>query len=159
MRKRITNWLNKPHILARLMSLYGPYLGAGIKVERISMDFRYAKVSMRLRWYNRNYVGTHFGGSLYSMTDPFFMLLIMNNLGTDYIVWDKQADIDFIKPGKGKVSVEFHLSDAMLTDIKQHTAKGEKYLPTYPVVVTDAQGETVARINKVLYIRKKAPKV
>lgn len=158
LQKRITGWLNKPHVLKHFMSLYGPYFGAGIKVEHISMDFRYARVSMRLRWYNRNYVGTHFGGSLYSMTDPFFMLLIMNNLGTDYIVWDKQADIDFIKPGKGKVTAEFHLTESMLDDIQQHTAKGDKYLPTYPVLVKDEQGEVVAQVNKVIYIRKKPPK-
>lgn len=158
MRKRIITWLNKPSNLARIMSLYGPYLGAGVRVEVISKDFRYARVSMKLRWYNRNYVNTHFGGSLYSMTDPFFMLLIMNNLSKDYVVWDKAAEVDFIKPGKGKVSVEFALTDSMLDDIRTHTEQGEKYLPEYPVEVKDESGDVVARINKVLYIRKKPAK-
>lgn len=158
MRKRIIAWLNKPSNLARIMNLYGPYFGAGVRVETISKDFRYARVSMKLRWYNRNYVNTHFGGSLYSMTDPFFMLLIMNNLGNDYVVWDKSAEVDFIKPGKGKVSVEFALTDAMLEDIRIHTERGEKYLPEYLVEVKDEPGDVVARVNKVLYIRKKPAK-
>lgn len=158
MRKRIIAWLNKPSNLARIMNLYGPYFGAGVRVEIISKDFRYARVSMKLRWYNRNYVNTHFGGSLYSMTDPFFMLLIMNNLGKDYVVWDKAAEVDFIKPGKGKVSVEFALTDSMLEDIRTHTEKGEKYLPEYLVEVKDESGDVVARVNKVLYIRKKPAK-
>lgn len=153
--KRIMAWLNKPSNLATVMNLYGPYLGAGVRVETISKDFRYARVSMKLKWYNRNYVNTHFGGSLYSMTDPFFMLLIMNNLGREYVVWDKAADVDFIKPGKGKVTAEFTLTDAMLEDIRLQTDSGDKYLPSYPVEVKDESNEVVARINKVLYIRKK----
>lgn len=158
MKKRLQRWLNKPSTFARILSLYGPYFGAGVWVETIGDDFCYAKVSMKLRWYNRNYVNTHFGGSLYSMTDPFFMLLIMKNLGKDYIVWDKAADIDFVKPGKGKVTVEFVLTQAMLDDIRTHTDSGEKYLPQYPVEVKDEAGDVVARINKVLYIRKKPAK-
>jgi len=64
---------------------------AGIRVRRISADFQTIDVEMPLRFWNRNYVGTHFGGSLYSMCDPFFMVMLMENLGPDYIVWDKAA--------------------------------------------------------------------
>ena len=141
--------------MRRAFSLFGPYRGAGVRVEHIAADFSEATVSMRLRWYNTNYVGTHFGGSLYSMTDPFFMLLLMNRLGRDYIVWDKAASIDFIRPGKGKVSACFQLTDAMLEDVRRHTADGEKYLPVWPVEIRDEAGELVARVEKTLYIRRK----
>ena len=81
----------KARLLRWAMNLYPPYLGAGVRVRQISADFRQVQVKMGLGWYNRNYVGTQFGGSLYSMTDPFFMLMIMENLGRDFIVWDKAA--------------------------------------------------------------------
>jgi acyl-coenzyme A thioesterase PaaI-like protein len=141
--------------MRRAFSLFWPYLGAGVRVDHIAEDFSEARVSMGLRWYNTNYVGTHFGGSLYSMVDPFFMLLLMNRLGRDYIVWDKAASIDFIRPGKGRVSATFVLTEAMLEDVRQHTASGEKYLPVWPVEIRDEAGELVARVDKTLYIRRK----
>ena len=139
----------------RAINLYAPYLGAGVHVSDISDDYRYLRVEMSLRWYNRNYVGTHFGGSLYSMVDPFYMLMLIENLGPDYIVWDKAASIDFIKPGTGTVSATFTLTETMLTQIREATANGDKTLPVWPVEVTDSAGEVVARIDKTLYIRRK----
>lgn len=155
MYKRFLEWIASAKGMRQLINIYGPYFGAGVKATYIDKDFRQAKVSLPLRWYNKNYVGVHFGGSLYSMIDPFYMLLLMNNLGKDYIVWDKSAEIEFIKPGTGTVSATFIITDDMLKEIKDKTANGDKFLPTYPVVITDEQGEVVAKANKTLYIRRK----
>ena len=139
-----------------VLNLYPPYLGAGIRIRRISPDFREIEVGLPLRWYNRNYVGTHFGGSLYAMTDPFFMLMLMQNLGREYIVWDKSSHIDFMRPGRGSVRALFSLDEIQLEKIKARTATGEKYLPVFKVDVKDRAGTTVARITKELYVRRKA---
>lgn len=155
MYKRFLEWIASAKGMRQLINIYGPYFGAGVKATYIDKDFRQAKVSLPLRWYNKNYVGVHFGGSLYSMIDPFYMLLLMNNLGKGYIVWDKSAEIEFIKPGTGTVSATFIITDDMLKEIKDKTANGDKFLPTYPVVITDEQGEVVAKANKTLYIRRK----
>lgn len=155
MRKRFMQWIASAKGIRRIINIYGPYFGAGVKVTYIDKNFRQANVSLALRWYNRNYVGVHFGGSLYSMIDPFYMLLLMNNLGRDYIVWDQSAEIEFIKPGTGTVSANFTITDEMLAEIKEKTANGDKFLPTYPVVITDESGDIVAKANKTLYIRQK----
>ncbi|XOV78439.1 MAG: DUF4442 domain-containing protein [Aestuariibacter sp.] len=144
----------KANTLKRMLNIYGPYLGASVRVEEISNDFRYARVAMKLRWFNKNAVHTHFGGSLYSMVDPHYMLMLMKILGKDYIVWDKSASIDFIKPGKGKVTAEFTITDDMLNDIYQHTKDGDKYLPTIQVEVKDENQQVVCKVDKTLYIRK-----
>lgn len=138
-----------------LLNIWPPFLFTGIRVLDVSEDFRKAKVRLKLSMFNQNAVGVHFGGSLYAMTDPFCMLLVMSRLGTDYIVWDKSADIDYIKPGKGTVTAEFIITDAFIEDILANTAQGDKYLPTIPVYVKDEQGEIVAKLNRTLYIRKK----
>lgn len=138
-----------------LLNLWPPFLFTGIRVLEVSEDFRKAKVRLKLSMFNQNAVGVHFGGSLYAMTDPFCMLLVMSRLGKDYVVWDKSADIDYIKPGKGTVSAEFLITDDFIDDILANTAQGEKYLPQIPVYVKDAQGEVVAKLNRTLYIRKK----
>lgn len=146
----------RPATLKRILNLYGPYLGAGVRVRHIADDFSHIRVVMALRWYNRNYVGTQFGGSLYSMTDPFMMLMLMRRLGPDYIVWDKSAHIDFVRPGSGPVSADFSLDDETLERIRAATADGEKHLPQWHIDVKDEQGKTVARVTKTLYVRRKA---
>lgn len=155
MNKSIRRWFSSAGAMRRVMTAYAPYLGAGIRVTHIADDFRSATVEMRQRWYNTNYVGTHFGGSLYSMVDPMYMLLLMRRLGPEYIVWDKSAQIDFIRPGKGRVVAHFELTDERLDEIRAATAGGEKMLPAWDVDVYDEQGELVARVHKTLYVRLK----
>ncbi|MGO9516852.1 MAG: DUF4442 domain-containing protein [Candidatus Korobacteraceae bacterium] len=140
-------------LMLRSINIWPPFLGAGIRVHWRSS--RVVDVEMKLRPWNRNYVGTHYGGSLYSMTDPFYMLMLMENLGRDYIVWDKAASIRFRKPGRGKVQAEFRLSDAQLGDIRDKLAAQEKYEPTFLVEVKDETGEVVAEVQKILHVRKK----
>ena len=158
-RVRMFEWLTrkvgKARLMRILMCFYPPYIGAGVRVRHISDDFRDVQVSMGLGWYNRNYVGTHFGGSLYSMIDPFFMLMLMENLGRDYIVWDKSADIDFISPGKGPVFARFRIDQGLLDEVREHTANGEKYLPQLRIDIHDGAGTLVARVEKTLYVRLK----
>ncbi len=108
-----------------------------------------------MRPWNRNYVGSHFGGSLFAMTDPFWMIPAMRGLGPDYIVWDKAGEIEFVTPGRGTVSAEFRIDDAMLDEIRSVTAGGEKHLRWCPVDVVAATGEVVARVRKQLYVRRK----
>src|SRR5262249_56267006 len=109
-----------------VMNLWPPFLGAGIRVKRMQPGWKEVHVEMKLRRWNSNYVGTHYGGSLYSMTDPFFMLMLIENLGRDYIVWDKSASIRFRKPGKGKVSARFQLSDEQVEEIRRALETEEK---------------------------------
>jgi acyl-coenzyme A thioesterase PaaI-like protein len=138
----------------RLFNLYPPFVGAGVHVTDISADWRHLRVRMPLRWYNRNYVGTHFGGSLYSMTDPFLMIMVMKNLGPDYVVWDKAAEIEFVAPGRSAVTADFTLTDAQLDHIRSNAASG-KHLPWFQVDVTADDGTIVARVRKQLYVRRK----
>jgi acyl-coenzyme A thioesterase PaaI-like protein len=137
------------------MSLWPPFLGAGIKVKHITADFGEVVVSMKLRWYNRNYVGTHFGGSLAAMTDPFYMLMLIHILGSEYTVWDKTSTIDFIAPGRGTVTARFSLNDDQIAEIKNETASGNAYFPELSVDIVNESDEVVARVNKKLYVRKK----
>jgi len=148
----------KANTLRRLINLWPPFLFTGIHATRISPDYREVDCQLSLRWYNRNYVGTHFGGSLFAMTDPWYMLMLMPLLGRDYFVWDQQAGIEFIAPGRGKVTARFRIDDATLAEIRERTANGEKYLPQFVIDIVDEQNELIARITKTLYVRKKPTK-
>ena len=144
-----------PWLMKLMLNIYPPYLGAGISVDFISEDYRTIRVKLNKRWYNANYVGTHFGGSIYSMTDPFYMLMLMMNLGSDYIVWDKAAHIDFKKPGKNDLTAEFAIGQDLLDKIISETSAGDKYIFDLPVDVVDEDHKIVARMKKTLYVRRK----
>jgi len=115
-------------------------------------------VELRMHWWNTNYVGTHYGGSLYSMTDPFYMLMLMENLGREYVVWDRAACIKFRRASKERVTAQFRVSEQQLLEIRQMLGKQEKYEPSFKVEVCDATGLIVAEVEKVLYIRRKSPR-
>lgn len=140
--------------MRRLFNWWPPFRAAGIRVRSISPDFRSATVELRMRLFNRNYVGTHFGGSLFAMTDPFWMILLIRRLGPGYRVWDSAAQIEFVKPGRGTVVAQFVLDEATVADIRTATAGGDKHLRWFETDVVDAQGEVVARVRKQVYVRR-----
>jgi len=143
------------HALRRLVNFWPPFLGAGIRVRHIAPDMKSIDVEMKLRFWNANYVGTHFGGSLFAMTDPFYMLMLMANLGREYIVWDKAASIRYKKPGKGTVRAEFRLADSQIEDIREKLNTLPKYEPVFSVEVKDEAGVVIAEVEKLLHVRKK----
>ena len=145
----------KASTLRHGLNLWPPFLFTGIHVAAISPDYRHAAVELRMRPWNRNYVGTHFGGSLFAMTDPFWMLLAMQALGRDYIVWDRAGEIEFVKPGRGTVRARFDLGDDILEELRAATASGDKVLRWFENEILDAQGEVVAKVRKQLYVRRK----
>lgn len=139
----------------RWINSWPPFLGAGIRVTRMDDDLRAVDVELRAHWYNRNYVGTHYGGSLYSMADPFYMLMLIRNLGPGYIVWDKAASVRFHRPGRGTVRAEFRLTQQQLDSFRERLQTEEKIEPTFVVEIKDEAGEVVALVEKLLYIRRK----
>lgn len=148
-----------PRTSARLlrlgMNLWPPFLGAGIRVRRIAPDFREVVVEMPLRLRNRNYFGTQFGGSLYAMTDPFFALMVLYNLPREYYVWDKAGSIDYIAPGRSRVRATMRLTQSDIDMILKMTAAGDKHLHVFNADIVDREGLLVARVEKVVYVRKK----
>lgn len=147
--------MDHPRLFRAIINSWPPFLGAAIRVVEIAMDWRSIRVEMGSRWYNRNYVNSHFGGSLFAMTDPFYMLLLLRNLGREYVVWDLEAQIHYLRPGRGRVSALFQLDGQRLAEIRDKAASGEKVTEIFYVDVIDEAGERVAAVKKTLYIRKK----
>ena len=141
--------------IRRILNLWPPFLFAGIRVLEISDDWRHARVVLKRHWYNRNFVGTHFGGSLFAMTDPFWMIMTLYRLGDGYVVWDKSAEIEFVEATKEPVFAEFTLDDSTIDEIRAATSGGEKYLRWFETEVRTADGQTVARVRKQVYVRRK----
>jgi hypothetical protein len=141
--------------LRLFLNLWPPFLGSGIRIQRLSPDWKQIDVQMNLHRWNTNYVGTHYGGSLYSMTDPFYMLMLIENLGRDYIVWDKSASIRFRRPGRGRVFATFRITEDQLEEIRQALIPEEKIDRQFTVDVIDQSGTVVAEVQKQIHIRRK----
>jgi len=198
--------LTKVNVNARLMrhvlNCWPPFVGAGIRVETLSRDFRYAKIAMPLTWYNRNYVGSHFGtarkfqviglvtllcfqyycsalgtftltpssplpthsndenagGSLYSMTDPWYMLMLLNVLGSDFIVWDKGGRINYVAPGRSCVTAEFVLDANLVRSLRGLDPEEKRVFDLPVVVVQEKDGKLVAEVTKTMYVKRKGQK-
>jgi acyl-coenzyme A thioesterase PaaI-like protein len=144
-----------PRLLRFGMNLWPPFRGAGIRVRRIAPDWSEALVELRQGLFNRNFVGTHYGGSLFSMTDPFYALMLIHRLGERYLVWDQAATIEFVAPGRGSVRARFALGEDRLSEIKALAAAGDKVLPQFDAEIRDDAGALVARVHKTVYVRLK----
>ena len=142
-----------PHLLKLRLNTYAPYIGAGIKIDHINLDQGLCVVSMGLNPLNKNIVGTQFGGSLYSMVDPFYMLMLMHQLGSSYVVWDKSSHIDFVAPGHSKVTARMKVPSAEIITIQALAKDGDPVFREYEVDIVDDQQKTVATVTKTIYIR------
>lgn len=147
-----------PKRLAAGMSLWAPNLFAGIRVRRFAEDWTSADVELHVNAVTRNYVGTAFGGSMSAMTDPYFFMLVMHQLGREYIVWDTRGEIEFVKPGRGVLHARFEVSKERADELRQRASDGSKVLEWFETDITDADGDVVARVRREVYVRKKRPK-
>lgn len=146
---------SSPRLVRLALNWWAPFRGAGIRVQHIAPDFRSVSVEMRLGRSNRSDAGTHSGGALYAMADPFFSLMLRANLGADYLVWDKAGSIDHVAPGRGRVWARFEVAAVDLDHIVRMTGAGDKHLHLFKADIKDDDGMVVARIEKMIYVRRK----
>ena len=138
----------------KLINLYPPFLGAGIRIIQYTKEGNSYLVEMKLRWYNRNVAGTHFGGSLYAMCDPFFVFAAYSHFGDDYIIWDKSASIEYVRPGIGTVRALFEIPIDRLVEMKKEVDHIGKKTFHFKAEILDTKNRVVSKVNKEIYIKK-----
>lgn len=139
----------------KLINFYPPFLGAGIRIKDYSKEGNSYLVEMKLRWYNRNVAGTHFGGSLYAMCDPFYVFAAYSHFGDDYIIWDKSASIQFVRPGVGRVTALFEIPLSRLAEMKNEVDNEKMRTFHFETEVLDSKNRVVSKVKKEIYIKKK----
>lgn len=133
------------------------YRGTGARITYIAHDFREIRIRLPLGLRTRNYVGTIFGGSMYGAVDPIYMVMLIRNLGPEYVVWDKAASIRFRRPGRTTLHARFVIDGAELESIREALSHSPTLDRTYSVDLTDAEGTVHATVEKVIHIRRKNP--
>ena len=155
--KKVINLL-RPKTVVKFLSYWPPYLASGISVKHIDPNMISITVEMKQRFWNTNYVGSHFGGSLYSMCDPFFMFMLLEHLKEEHIIWDQAANIKFLRPAKGRVSVTFLIDKKLIKNLKERALKEFSFSVELMAYIVDENNEQVAEVTKVLYLRRKDAK-
>ena len=146
MRSRLERWG---------FNVFPAYWGTGARVTYIADDYREMHVRLPLSWRTRNYVGTIFGGSIYAAVDPVYMIMLMKNLGPDYVVWDKAASVRFRKPGRTTLYARFTLSPVELDAVRRDVASSGRIDRIYRVELTDKDGVVHAEVEKTIHIRRR----
>lgn len=131
------------------------YRGTGGRVTYIASDWREVRISLPLSWRTRNYVGTIYGGSMYGAVDPIYMVMLIQILGRDYLVWDKAASIRFRRPGRSTLHATFTVPIGETDEIRRRLEAESKVDREYEIELRDDTGEVHALINKTIHISRR----
>jgi acyl-coenzyme A thioesterase PaaI-like protein len=145
----------KTRLMRFFFRIHPAYHGTGGRVTYISADWSELKLEIPHNWRTRNYVGTIFGGSLYGAVDPMYMIMLIQRLGPEYIVWDKAATIQFKKPGKFKLYACFKITEEEVQFIQQELKSGQSMERVYQLDITDLEGKVYVKVAKTIHIRRK----
>ena len=137
-------------------NFFPAYRGTGARITYIASDHREIRIKLPLSWRTRNYVGTIFGGSIYAAVDPVYMIMLIKNLGRDYIVWDKTATVRFRKPGRTTLFATFLLTEEELEDIRTKLTSADRIDRVYAIQLVDADGTVHADVEKTIQVRRRA---
>lgn len=137
--------------------LFGCYRGTGGRLRYIAEDWSEVRLELPLSWRTRNYVGTIFGGSIYAAVDPIYMLMLIRRLGPEFIVWDKAASVEFKKPGRETLHARFVIDDDELAAIRAALDTQRSIDRKYVVELIDASETVCARVEKLIYIKRREP--
>lgn len=147
--------MGKGNAFKFLFNIAPMYRGTGAKLTEVHDDLHYVKVKLPLTYKTKNYVGTLYGGHMYSCVDGIYMVQLINILPSSYVVWDKAASIRFRRPGNQTLYAEFDLSKEFIQQIKDEIAEVNEKDYTLHVDLRDKEGKIYAEVEKVIYIASK----
>lgn len=136
----------------RFFNCFPAYRGTGGRITYIAPDWQEVRIELPLNWRTKNYVGTTYGGSMYGAVDPVYMMMLIRTLGDEYVVWDKEAEIRFKKPGRDTLYATFRLSDEELDAVRAELERTDSTDRVYTVDLVDGDGVTHATVKKTLHV-------
>ena len=145
----------KPTTVMKWFKYWPPFLSSGISVKEFDLDKGYVVSQLKPSRWNVNYYKTLYGGSLFSMCDPFYVFILAHKLGRGYYIWDLKAEISFLKATKKTVTARFEVSDEKAKEIISLAESGGRVEPVFKVQIVDTDGVVIAEVTKTLYVKKK----
>ncbi|WP_428224789.1 DUF4442 domain-containing protein [Flavobacterium sp.] len=160
MYQQLSKWAQKiikPAIFLKFgFNLSPMYRRSTARIEYISEDLKTFKIKIPHSYKNKNYVGSIFGGSLFSAVDPIPMTQLLYLLKDEYIVWDKSAQIRFKRPARENVYATFEFTDHEIQHIIEKVTELKEYEYEKLTQITNKKGDVVyCEVTKLLYIADK----
>lgn len=152
---KIGNIIGKGRLFKILFNISPMYRSTGGRLMEVNDTFQYVKLKLSLNYKTKNYVGTLYGGHMYSCVDGIYMVQLINILGNKYVVWDKSATIKFKRPGNKTLYAEFNITDDFINKIKYEIEKNKEKDFKLMVFLKDGEGKVYAEIEKTIYIASK----
>jgi acyl-coenzyme A thioesterase PaaI-like protein len=138
-----------------IWNFWPPFLGLGISLKNISDDFKKITVVLKKRPWNVNYFGSQYGGGIFAMTDGIHMLMLVRNLPKNYRVWDKAANIRYLRRGLTNLTAEIAITNEDLTYIQNEVQKKSTIDWDAEIDIKDDTGQIVAHVVRTLSIKYK----
>jgi acyl-coenzyme A thioesterase PaaI-like protein len=136
-----------------LLQVYPPFLFFGAKIT--SVDHQ-VKIELPLRWYNKNFHGTMFGGLMCAVSDPFSALLTQRLLGVKKVdVWTKKNCVEFMRPATSTLTLTVVVSDEDLQAIQKSLDEDDRAVHSFTHFFTDRRGREVAKVENTIFVRLK----
>ncbi len=126
----------------------------GAEITHISKDLQHVSLTIPLNEKTRNMMGIIYGGVMYSATDAIYLTMLWYRLGLDYMLIDKCADVQYLRPGLGDLTVDFHLPEETVQSIIKELETNKSTLREFVIDIKDEKQKTVCKITKSIYIRK-----
>jgi hypothetical protein len=145
------------HILFKYGFNWSPmYRRTTAKVITVAPDLSHITIKIPLNWKNKNYVGTIFGGSMFSAVDPIPMVQLINLLDENYVVWDKRAEIKFKRPAKETLFADFIFTPDEVKSIKLQVSESKEIDIIKKITLTNKDKTIVyCEVNKTIYVANK----
>ena len=126
------------------------------RIIHVSKDLKDIHIRLKYSYKNKNYVGSIFGGSLFSSVDPFPMVQLINIIDRDFVIWDKAAQIRFRRPAYEHLYAHFNYTEEELENIRKRVMEEKEIEIIKSTQLTNKKGDTVfCVIDKTLYIAEK----
>ena len=151
-----TYFPNKAHLLFKFFFNISPmYRRSTGRVVAVNPGFWTVDIKIPLSYKNRNYAVTIFGGSLFSATDPIYMVQLIQIIGTDYIVWDKASKVKFKRPANAEAFANFQFEKSEVEQLKKCVTEENEVDLIKMVEIRNAEGKVFCEIEKTIYVTSK----
>ncbi len=152
-----TRFVSKAKLFKFGFNVAPMYRRSSARVVFVSDDLMCVKIKLPLNYRNMNYVGSIFGGSLFASVDPIPMVQLINILDSEYVVWDKSAEIRFKAPARETLYAEFAYTQTEIDEIKRQVAENDETEIVKSTVLTNEDGSKIfCQVDKTIYIASKA---
>lgn len=150
-----------PGALKLMLNIFPPFFFSRIIVKKFSPDFLSAKVKIRKSRLNLNLEKSVFGGTLFSAADPIYSMMywqILNRRGMACHTFLKKAEIDYIKPARTHIFLEFQLNEELIESAITELKTNGRMERWHAIELVDKHGEICAIARVLVYLRIKKEK-